>query len=153
MKNCRIWRSGLRWMKFNLVGAVGIVVQLAMLWMLTALGAEYMLATALAVETAVLHNFFWHERFTWVDRSGGRRWDSAARLLRFNLTTGAVSIGGNLLLMRLLVGGAHLRPVIANLVSIAGCSVVNFLVSDRWVFRAPLWPVALKGSDANVAGR
>ena len=56
------------------------------------------------------------------------------RLLRFNLTTGAVSIAGNLLLMRLLVGEAHLQPIVANMSCIAACSLVNFLVSDRWVF-------------------
>ena len=158
------WRSSVRWMKFNLVGAVGIGVQLAALWALTALGVQYILATALAVEAAVLHNFLWHERFTWVDRlikqqmpaPAGASWAtraSAIRLLRFNLTTGAVSIGGNLLLMRLLVGGVHMRPMLANLISIGGCSLVNFLVSDRWVFRAPLWPVAdLRPRDSQPSG-
>lgn len=131
-----------RWLKFNLVGAIGIGVQLGTLTLLTSLGLNYMLATAMAVEAAVLHNFLWHERFTWGDRGARHSRDSALRLLRFNLTTGAISIGGNLLLMRLLVGQAHLVPLLANLLSIAGCSLVNFLVSDRWVFRAPLWPVA-----------
>ncbi len=128
--------TGARWMKFNLVGAIGIAVQLAMLAVLTSgLQVEYLLATALAVETAVLHNFIWHERYTWADRRSLRRRDVAARLLRFNCTTGAISIGGNLLLMRLLVGQAHLPAIVANLITIAACSVVNFLVSDRVVFR------------------
>jgi putative flippase GtrA len=123
-------------MKFNLVGAIGIAVQLAMLAALTSgLHVEYLLATALAVETAVLHNFIWHERYTWADRRSLRRRDVAARLLRFNCTTGAISIGGNLLLMRLLVGQAHLPAIVANLITIAACSLVNFLVSDRVVFR------------------
>jgi putative flippase GtrA len=38
--------------------------------------------------------------------------------------------------MRLLVGGAHVRPIMANVIAIAACSVLNFVVSDRWVFRA-----------------
>lgn len=57
------------------------------------------------------------------------------RLLHCNLTTGAISILGNLLSMRMLVGQAHLPSLPANLVSIAGCSLVNFLVSDTLVFR------------------
>src|SRR5215472_1659520 len=130
------WQSATRWMKFNLVGGLGIAVQLWMLWLLTACGVGYMLATALAVESAVLHNFFWHERFTWVDRVNGCLLQSVTRLLRFNLSAGAVSIVGNLVLMRLLVGQAHLRPMLANLIAIAACSVLNFIVSDRWVFRA-----------------
>jgi len=125
----------MRWIKFNLVGAVGIAVQLGTLALLTAtLRVEYMIATALAVECAVVHNFIWHVRFTWADRGSWRWRDVFVRFLRFNLTTGAVSIGGNLMLMRLLVGHVHLPAVVANLASIAGCSVVNYLVSDRWVF-------------------
>jgi putative flippase GtrA len=123
-------------MKFNLVGAIGIVVQLAVLAALTSgLHVQYLVATALAVETAVLHNFIWHERYTWADRRSLRWRDVVVRLLRFNCTTGAISIGGNLLLMRLLVGQAHLPPVAANLLTTAACSVINFLVSNRVVFR------------------
>lgn len=145
MRGAQQTASWIRWLKFNFVGAIGIAVQLGVLTLLTALGVDYLFATAVAVESAVLHNFFWHERFTWRDRSSRHARESAARLLRFNLTTGAVSIAGNLLLMRLLVGQAHIAPFFSNLLSIAGCSLVNFLVSDRWVFRAPLWPVAGRG--------
>jgi putative flippase GtrA len=41
--------------------------------------------------------------------------------------------------MRLLVGAAHAPVLLANVASVATCSVVNFLVNDRWVFRAA-WP-------------
>ena len=129
--------TGRRWLKFNLVGAIGIVVQLAVLGILNGiLKLDYLPATALAVEAAVLHNFLWHERFTWADRASVTRRQALLRLVRFNLTTGAVSILGNLLLMRLLVGQAHLPALAANLASIAGCSLVNFLVSEYIVFRA-----------------
>jgi putative flippase GtrA len=137
--------SFIRWLKFNFVGAIGIAVQLGMLSLLNCLKLNYMLATALAVESAVLHNFLWHERFTWRDRGSRHVRDSIACLIRFNLTTGAVSIAGNLLLMRLLVGQSHLPLFLANLLSIAGCSLVNFLITDRWVFRAPLWPLPGNG--------
>jgi putative flippase GtrA len=100
--------------------------------MKSGLQINYLPATALAVEAAVVHNYLWHERSTWVDRirSGG----SWARFARFNFTTGLFSILGNVLAMRVLVGGAHLNYLVANIVTIATCSVVNFLVSDRFVF-------------------
>ncbi len=142
MKNRLSCASGSRWLRFNLVGAIAMGVQLGMLELLTAvLRVEYMFATALAVESAVLHNFFWHERFTWAGRGSSLWREISARFLRFNVTTGTVSIGGNLLLMRLLVGQLHVPALRANLVGIAGCSVVNFLVSDRWVFRPPTRPM------------
>lgn len=126
------WRStAMRWLKFNLVGGIGIAVQLLALVLLKAvLQVNYLVATTLAVETAVIHNFLWHERFTWADRTGA----GFTRFLKFNLTTGLFSIGGNLLLMKLLVGFGHLNYLPANGIAITACSVVNFLVSDGFVF-------------------
>jgi putative flippase GtrA len=142
-------RTGLRWLKFNAVGGIGIAVQLAVLWVLTAwLHVNYLVATAL--EAAVIHNFLWHERFTWADRLQVSASQSLVRFLKFNLTTGAFSILGNLLLMRLFVGVAHLPYVPANLVTIATCSIVNFLVSDRFVFRGK--QVATRQTAGSYAG-
>ena len=125
-----------RWLKFNFVGAVGIAVQLAVLALLVSgLGVNYLPATALAVETAVLHNFVWHERFTWKDRKRGRRRDIAARLLRFHVGNGAVSIAGNLALMRVLVGALHMKYLLANIITIAACSLLNFALGEWFVFR------------------
>ena len=122
----------IRWLKFNAVGAVGIVVQLAVLYILkSGLGANYLVATAIAVETAVLHNFFWHERFTWSDRKSRARLE---RLAKFNLTNGAISIIGNMAFMKILVDGLGMNYFLANLLSIAACSLLNFLVSDVFVF-------------------
>ena len=97
----------------------------------TGLHLHYLVATALAVEAAVVHNFLWHKRFTWVDRTGG------ARFIKFNLTTGLLSIAGTLVLMKLLVGLGHMNYLLTNGIAITGCSVVNFLVSDGFVFAAP----------------
>lgn len=159
-----------RWCKFNLVGGIGIAVQFVALVLLkSVLHFNYLAATALAVEIAVLQNFVWHERFTWGDRTkAGRtqpvrnkpdrtnlvrmspvrtklsqlkplheisgRERSLSRFLRFNLSNGVISIVGNLVLMRLLVGHGHLNYLFANAIAIALCSLANFLVSETWVF-------------------
>jgi len=124
--------TGVRWLKFNAVGAGGIVVQLGMLGVLkSGVGLDYLLATGLAVEAAVIHNYLWHERFTWADRSSTNSW---MRFAKFNVTTGMFSILGNVILMRALVGGAHMNYWVANILTIALCSFVNFVVSDRFVF-------------------
>jgi putative flippase GtrA len=126
---------GGRWLRFNLGGAIGIGVQLMVLGLLrTGLHLNLMLATALAVEAAVVHNFLWHERFTWVDRLGISQRESLARFLKFNMSTGWFSIVGNLVLMKALAEMAHMNYVADNLITIATCSVVNFVVSDRVVF-------------------
>jgi putative flippase GtrA len=127
----------LRWVKFNFVGGIGIGVQLAALAFLrSVLHLDYLVATALAVEATVIHNFLWHERFTWADRGANGRAHSLIRFVKFNGTNGLVSIVGNLLLMRLLVGMLEMNYAVANLVAIATCSLVNFLLSDRLVFES-----------------
>src|SRR5580765_4512305 len=124
-----------RWLKFNFVGGIGIGVQFAALFILKGLvHLDYLASTAIAVEAAVVHNFVWHERFTWSDRVNGSWRASILRFARFNLTTGGVSILGNLLLTKVLVGDCHANYLVANVIAIALCSIANFLVSDNWVF-------------------
>jgi len=126
-----------RWLKFNFVGAMGICVQMIAVYLLgTILDANSLAATALAVEAAVLHNFLWHEHLTWSDRKATTRKRLFMRLATFNATTGAVSIGGNLAIVWLLMSQAHMALVAANLCAVAACSIVNFVVNDRIVFRA-----------------
>ncbi len=136
-------RTFLRWMKFNAVGGLGLVVQLATLAVFRSwLKLDYLLATGLAVEIAVIHNFVWHERFTWADRPAARSFRSLVRLVKFNASNGAVSIVGNLVLMRLLVGELEFNYVVSNLVAIVVCSLANFLLGDRFVFAASANPAA-----------
>ena len=126
----------LRWLKFNFVGGIGIVVQLGALALFrSGLHLNYLMATALAVETAVIHNFLWHERFTWRDRPSAHRLQSLARFAKFNAANGAVSIVGNLLIMRALVGQFGVNYMISNLIAITVCSLINFLLSDWVVFQ------------------
>ncbi len=129
-----------RWCKFNIVGAIGIVVQLSVLYVMKSLlHLTYLASTALAVEAAILHNFVWHQRFTWPDRvapavaqTSWRR--SLPRFIRFHLSNGAISIFGNLVLMKAIVGIGHANYLLANALAIAVCSVANFGLSERWVF-------------------
>ena len=117
-----------RWLKFNAVGIAGAAVQLSVLYTLTRFDVHYLIATALAVEAAVLHNYFWHVRWTWKGRAGS--------LWRFHAANGLVSIVSNLIWMRLLTGWMEVPPVPANLAAIALTSLANFLLGERWVFLA-----------------
>jgi putative flippase GtrA len=122
-----------RWLKFNVVGIAGVFVQLLTLAVLvTCLGVAIMPATLVAVEAAILHNFCWHERWTWSNRR--RRGRAILRFVQFNVANGAVSIAGNLLLMRLLVTSLNMNYIAANIAAISACSIFNFLVSEFVVF-------------------
>jgi putative flippase GtrA len=110
-------------------------------------GMEPAIATALAVEMAVLHNFAWHERFTWKDRSSVHWTDVAGRLLRFNLTTGMISLLGTTTIVKYLVAQYHLPVLPANLIAIPCTSMLNFLASDFLVFRKHAANPSFTGSD------
>lgn len=125
-----------RWLAFNGVGLLGVAVQLTMLGLLTRVfHIHYLVATAVAVETAVLHNFLWHQRWTWRDRPSRSGADTAFRLVRFQALNGMVSMVGNLLTMAVLVGALEMTPVAANLIAIVVCSMINFFASELLVFR------------------
>jgi dolichol-phosphate mannosyltransferase len=120
--------------RFAGVGSVGFILQLLVLWALTRAGVHYLVATAIAVEAAILHNYVWHERWTWSDRSipVGVRWQ---RALRFNLLAAVISVSGNLGLMRVLAGGFGVPLLAANTITVGILSLANFVAADRMVFR------------------
>jgi putative flippase GtrA len=131
-----------RWLAFSLVGAMGIAVQMTFLLVLTSfLNLNYLLATGIAVEAALLHNFVWHERWTWADRTGNFGGSTARRLLWFHLTNGALSLASNLLLMRFFVERLGLNYLVANGFAIATCSIANFAAGNCFVFRNTATPL------------
>jgi dolichol-phosphate mannosyltransferase len=124
------------WIKFNLVGVLGFALQSGALFLLThiAYPINYLAATAVAVELAVLNNFVWHQRWTWNDRPSTTKKETLRRLAKFNITAGVVSIVGNLILMSVLVGRLGLPIVGANVVTVVACSVLSFILADRIAF-------------------
>lgn len=126
------------WIKFNVVGVLGFALQVGALFMLTHTShpISYLTATVLAVELAILNNFFWHQLWTWRDRPSLTIHETLRRLAKFNITTGLVSIAGNLIFMSILVGRLGVAIVIANLISVLACSLLNFILADRIAFKA-----------------
>jgi putative flippase GtrA len=126
-------RSFVRWWKFNLVGAMGMVVQLGLLALMGRWAREHSLgATAVAIEVTLLHNFAWHVHYTWRDRREAST--VGAQLARFHLSNGLVSMLGNLTLMWVLVKGMGVPVLAANGVAILCCSLVNFGLGENWTF-------------------
>ena len=123
-----------RFLRFNAVGALGIGVQLAVIWALTeGAGVSYVPATIAGVSLALLHNFCWHLRWTWGDRrlTGSR---AVQAFLSFVAANGVVSFGGNIVIMIALVTGAGVPVLPANLLAIAACGLVNFWLGDTIAF-------------------
>ena len=130
---------------FVAVGAAGFIVQLAALHVLVAyVGVHYLLATALAVEAAILLNFACHARWTWRDRQPRPGAGARARLwqlARFNGLSAISSITGNVVVTALLVRTFGVPVIVANACAVVLVSAINFAGLDRWVFAvAPARP-------------
>ncbi|MGI4828200.1 MAG: GtrA family protein [Janthinobacterium lividum] len=122
-----------RWWRFNLVGGIGVVLQLASLTLFNRWASgHYLFASAAALELTVLHNFVWHLHYTWRDHRGTST--PLVQLMRFHLSNGLVSMLGNLALVRVLVHQARWPVLAANCFAILCCSVSNFYLSNRWTF-------------------
>ncbi len=128
-----------RFGKYNVVGVMGLCLKFSVLAALVeAAHAGYMLATALAVETVMLHNFAWHLRWTWRDRSRGLSVaEILARLARFQCGNGAIGLFANLVSMRILVAGFGMHYFAANLIATALAGIASFMLSEFVVFANP----------------
>jgi putative flippase GtrA len=138
--------------RFVVVGALGFAAQAMVLLLLTAIAHwPVVVATAVAVETAVLVNFVWHERLTWRDRPAGGA-TRLQRFVRFHAANGLMSLIGTVALTWLGVR-VGLRPLAANAAAVCAMAAVNYRAADRWVFTTAaiatsLWLAAPGGASA-----
>ncbi len=124
----------LRPFAFAAVASGGFLIQIAVVSVLThAASLAPEAATAIGVELAILHNFLWHERWTWRDRIGAapRR---LRRFIDYQLATGCTSLAGNVIVVGIATRAYAVDPTAATPLAVAIMSLVNYLVSDRWVF-------------------
>lgn len=122
-----------RFGKFALVGCLGTTVQLVTMSVLSkALHMPIVPATLLSVELALLHNFWWHQKYTWAERQAA---DCLQRLWRFHLANGVVSLLGNGALSYLFVTRLRMPGIAATLAAIALCAFANFALAERWIYQ------------------
>ncbi len=120
---------GARFARFGVVGALGVGVNSLVLFVAHGVaGLPLLVASPLAVELAVLNNFFWNERWTF-----GASGFSPRRLAKFNLTSlGGMVIASGVLYLLVAYGGFHY--LMANLVGISLAVLWNFTTSLLWTW-------------------
>jgi putative flippase GtrA len=133
----------LRFLRFNVVSALGIGVRLVTVAILASgLGLHYLVATAAAIEVSILHNFIWHLRWTWASAGNGAGATPPAainhvyfRCLAFHASNGLVSLVGAMVMMPMLVGRLKMHYLLANLITVCLTGLLNFFCGDRLIFR------------------
>ncbi|MFM8501714.1 MAG: GtrA family protein [Fluviibacter sp.] len=128
-----------RFIKFGIVGASGVVVNLAVLY----IGQEYLfneiaqqtlrlnLSLALAIFIATISNFFWNRRWTWQDRKQHRTVPVAVQFGQYALACW-VGIAVQFGLTNLFA--LFLHYMVANLIAVVIASLFNFVANDFWTF-------------------
>lgn len=126
----------MQFVKFSVVGLIGIVVNLAVLLLLVEkAGLWYMPAAILAFCAAVTSNFVLNKVWTFKDRST-RPGHVVGGYMKFVI----VSVAGlclNLIVLYMLVEFLDLWYLFAQLLAILSASVLNFVGSKALVFNAP----------------
>jgi putative flippase GtrA len=121
----------LQLVRFGLVGGVGFVVNVAVYALFVhSVGLDYRAASVVAWLVAVINNFVLNRHWTF-DAREGRAHFQALRFLVVSLVAEAFS----LLLLTLLVQGAHIAKIPAQALAVAASMPLNFLGNKLWSFR------------------
>lgn len=132
--------TALRIPKYVLVNAAGTVVDTAVLWLVShhifhSFAGEYLLSPFISFECAVLFNFICSFFLIWKDRMDiGNARTFMSRYLLYNLSCTMTFLlkMGLLLFFKFLFGW---DVIICNLTALCVSGVVNFMMSDRVIFR------------------
>ncbi len=121
------WR---RFIKFNLVGLSGVVVNEGLLVILASAGVYYIYASTFAIEVSIISNFILNDFWTFRDRRHGHM---AARLLKFN---GLMIVGLAVNLLILFAGTSYLyiNYAVSNLVGIGAAFLVRYWLSVNYAW-------------------
>ena len=127
------WREWKKVFKFGLVGISGIVVNLAILWLLLRLGISGYVALFFAIAVAILNNFLWNDVWTFRDSIQRKTTSIGRRLWVFY----SVSAGGaiiNYAVAVLLTNLLGLKIELADLIGILIGFTWNFLINRRFTW-------------------
>ena len=120
-------------LKFSVVGATGVVVNLASFTILMAFGLSKFIASPVAIELSILSNFVFNNFWTFSDRGGNGRIHS--RALKFHIISVValvVSYGTFLLLSMIDPTGI---PQIHQAVGIVPAALINYFLNAYWTFK------------------
>ncbi len=128
-----------RFIKFGIVGASGVVVNLSMLY----LGQEFLfrhivqetlrlnISLAFAILIATISNFTWNRRWTWHDRKSLR---TTTLFVQFGQYALACWVGTAIQIGLTNFFALFLHYLLANLIAVVIASLFNFVANDLWTF-------------------
>jgi dolichol-phosphate mannosyltransferase len=128
-----------RLMRFGIVGLSGVLVDMAMLFLLSSpsmLGWNLTRSKIVAAEAAIINNFFWNDAWTFRDVSKGQRGFKfkLKRLLKFNIIC-LMGLILNVLLLNVCFNIFGFNRYLANIIAIAVVTIWNFWINLKLSWR------------------
>lgn len=127
---------------FAVIGGLGAIANVAIVWALTHVGVNYLVAAIIASEVTIIANFLLQERFVFHDMKGeaSALWARFAKSFTFNNAELLIRIP----IVALMVSGGHLSAVIATGITLMVAFVVRFVFHSLVVYapRKPGAPVS-----------
>ena len=124
---------------FAVIGGLGAIANIAIVWALTGLGVNYIVAAIIASEVTIIGNFLLQERFVFQDMKGEASgvWARFAKSFTFNNAELLIRIP----IVALMVTGGHISVVIATAITLFVAFIVRFVFHSLVVY-APRKPGA-----------
>lgn len=127
--------AGLRFGKmslFALIGGVGAVANVAIVWALTSIGVDYLIAAIVAAELTIIGNFLLQERFVFLDMRSDAAgvWSRFAKSFSFNNVELLVRIP----VVAFMVNSGHFTAVVATAITLLIAFVVRFVFHSLVVY-------------------
>lgn len=124
-----------RLVKFVMVGASGVLVNIGILYILTeAAGLYYLASAAIGVEASIISNFTLDNYITFADKRLPGVKSFFSRLFKFNLIALA-GLGINLLAVLFFTDGLGLYYIVSALLGIAAATSWNYLGNTWWTWK------------------
>jgi putative flippase GtrA len=119
-----------QFIKFAVVGVLNSAIQyLVFLFLYRFTGTQYLLASIIGYVAGMTNSYILNRRWTFGSRNQ-KRLTELARFVAVNL----ISLGVNLGLLFLLVSIGGMAPQWAQVLAIAGSTLINFVLNKAWTF-------------------
>jgi len=118
---------------FAVIGAFGAIANVAIVWALTHLGADYLVAAIIAAEVTIIANFLLQERFVFQDMrsSASGAWSRFAKSFGFNNAEAVIRIP----VVALMVNSGHISAVLATAITLVVAFFVRFVFHSLVVYK------------------
>lgn len=115
--------------KYGLVGVLGLFVDMGLFYLLHEFwGMYYLLANIISSSLAVVHNFMLNSYFTF--KVNDKKWKRFASFYLIALVGMGVSSG----LLALMIDGFHMESMVSKAISVLVVAVIQYFVNKRLTF-------------------